>query len=118
MPVVVLDLVEPGIMVHHQEPLDPVVGVDIDGQGGLDKIKQIFLSQIFGQIRQLRVVLDWLKLTVQFCLLLVQLVNLGPDGLELLLDLGHHLLLIRRDLLWVGHFQRLKHLCVAGVHLV
>ena len=57
MPIVILDLVEPRIVVYHQEALDSVVGVYVNGQGGLDKVKQILLGHIFGQVSQLRVVL-------------------------------------------------------------
>ena len=57
MPIVILDLVESRIVIYHQEALDSVVGVYVNGQGGLDKVKQVFLGHIFGQIYQLRVIL-------------------------------------------------------------
>jgi hypothetical protein len=116
VPEVVFDFVEPGIMVNHEKSLDAVVTVEVDSQNCFDKVQLVFFMDVFGQIAQLCIVLDRFELIYEAGLFLVQLVYFSHDDFELLFDLGDHLLLVGRDLLGVGDFERSEHLCVAGVH--
>jgi hypothetical protein len=106
VPEVVFDFVEPGVVVNHEESLDAVVTVEVDSQNCFDKVQLVFFMDVLGQIAQLRIVLDRFELIHEAGLFLVQLVNFGHDGFEFLFDLGDHLLLVGRDLLGVGDFER------------
>ncbi len=57
----VFNFVESGVMVNHEESLNAVVTIEINGQDGFYEVQLVLFEYVLRQVGQLGVVLDRFK---------------------------------------------------------